>query len=268
VSAAAEAHRQRALLAALWQASDVDALPVLQQAGERAAQGLSAYRANAGALAERALGAVFPTVQAMLGDDDFKHLAREFWHARPPERGDMGEWGDEFPGWLEAHGAFTEWPYLGDCARLDLSVHRCERAEDAELNGASFALLESIDPTQLRIELMPGTAALPSAWPLATIHRAHLLQEAGNVDGAAAAFADVRVALAAQRGEAVVVARAGWRAQVHAVDVPTLGWTQSLLSGVPLALALVQAGEGFDFTTWLTWVLREGGVKEVQRIGD
>lgn len=268
MSAATEAQRQRALLAALWQASDTDALPVLQQVGERAAQGLSAYRANAGALAERALGAVFPTVQAMLGADDFKHLAREYWRARPPERGDLGEWGGDFPGWLEAHAAFTEWPYLADGARLDLAVHRCERAADAELDGASFSLLESVDPTQLRVVLVPGTAALSSAWPLATIHRAHRLQEAGDANEAAAAFADVRAAIAAQRGEAVVVARAGWRAQAHAVDAQTLAWTQSLLDGVPLASALAQASEGFDFTTWLAWVLRERGVKEVQRIDD
>lgn len=266
MSAAAEAQRQRALLAALWQGSDADALPVLQQVGERAAQGLSAYRANAGALAERALGAVFPTVQAMLGADDFSHLAREFRRARPPERGDMGEWGDDLPGWLEAHGAFADWPYLGDGARLDLAVHRCERAADAELDGASFGLLESIDPAQLRIVLMPGTAALPSVWPLATIHRAHAMRD--DADAAAAAFAEVRAALAAQRGEPVVVMRSGWRAQVHAVDAPTLAWTQSLLDGVPLGRALAQADAGFDFTAWLTWVLREGGVKEVQRIGD
>jgi hypothetical protein len=265
VSAAAEAQRQRALLAALWQASDAPALPVLQQVGERAAQGLSAYRANAGALAARALGAAFPTVQAMLGTDDFKRLARDFWRADPPVRGDMGEWGGEFPAWLRAHTAFAEWPYLGDCAQLDLAVHRCERAADAALDAASFALLERVDPTRLRLVLMPGTVALPSVWPLATIHRAHLLQDAGEAE---AAFGDVRAAIAAQRGEPVVVARAGWRAKVHAVDAQTLAWTRQLLDGLPLGPALEQAGAGFDFTAWLTWALSEGAVKEVQIVDD
>lgn len=265
MSAAAEAQRQQALLATLWQPTDADALPVLQQTGGRATQGLSAYRANAGALAERALGAVFGTVQAMLGGDDFKHLAREFWRACPPERGDMGEWGGDFPAWLQAHTAFAEWPYLGDCARLDLAVHHCERAADAELNVVSFGLLDSAAPAQLRIVLMPGTAALSSRWPLATIHRAHLPHDAGTAEPA---FAEVRAALQAQRSEPVVVARAGWRARVHAVDAPTLAWTGLLLDGMPLSSALEQAGEGFDFAGWLTWALREGGVKEVLRIAD
>lgn len=265
MSAAAEAQRQQALLAALWQPSDAGAGPALQQTGERAAAGLSAYRANAGALAERALGAVFATVQAMLGADDFKHLAREFWRVCPPERGDMGEWGSDFPDWLQAHTAFAEWPYLGDCARLDLAVHHCERAADAELNAASLSLLERVDPAQLRIVPMPGTAALPTAWPLATIHRAHLQRDAGEAE---AAFAKVRAALQAQRGEAVVVARSGWQARVHAVDAATLLWTQLMLDGVPLAAALDQAGANFDFAAWLGWALREGGVKEVLHIAD
>ena len=271
MSAATEAQRQQALLAALWQGDDEALQPWLQQAGERAGQGLSAYRANAGALADRALAAVFTTVQAMLGADDFKHLAREFWRAHPPQRGDMGEWGGDFPAWLQAHAAFEAWPYLGDCARLDLALHRCERAADAELNVASLVLLESADPAQLRIVLAPGTAALASAWPLATIHGAHRLHGAHDpeaAEAAKAAFASVRIALAAHSSEPVVVARAGWRAQVHAVDAPTLAWTQSLLHGMPLSLALEQAGAALDFAAWFAWALGEGIVKEVRRIGD
>lgn len=268
MSRAAEGARQQALLAALWSKADADAdvaAAVLNEAGVRAAQGLSAYRANAGALAERALAAVFSTVLAMVGAQDFKHLAREFWHAHPPLRGDMGEWGPEFPAWLQAHSAFLEWPYLGDCARLELAIHQCERAADAELDAASLALLESADPAQLRIALMPGTAALASPWPIATIHRAHQRREAGDAD---AGFRDVRAALATQRGEFVVVARSAWRAQVHAVDAATLAWTRLLLNGAPLSLALEQCADGFDFAAWLGAALRGGWVKEVLRIGD
>jgi Putative DNA-binding domain len=262
VSSAAEAHRQQALLAALWSHSDAPAAPMLQQTGQRAAQGLSAYRANAGALADRALGAVFATVRAMLGEDDFKHLAREFWRAHPPQRGDMGEWGSDFPGWLQAHTAFAEWPYLGDCARLDLAIHQCERAADGELNVESLSLMETVDPAQLCIVLMPGTAVLSSAWPVVTIHRAHAPLEAqqnAQQDGqqeaqregaqAGPAFSAVRAALAAQQREQLVVA------------------TRLLLDATPLSAALERC-EGFDFGAWLALALRERWVKEVQRLGD
>ena len=266
MSVAHEAGRQQALLAALWSPSDEPAEQVLRESGARAAQGLSAYRANAAALADRALGAVFGTVKAMLGDEDFKHLAREFWRAHPPQRGDLGEWGQQLPAWLQAHTALDEWPWLGDCARLDLALHQCERAADAELDVASLGLMETADPDDLRIVLMPGTAAWSSRWPLATIHRAHALRTGAGA-GAEAGFADVRAALAEQRGEHVLVTRTGWRARVQAIEPSTLAWTQLLLDETPLGTAL-QRAEGFDFAEWLATALREGWLKEVVRRAD
>jgi hypothetical protein len=276
MSRAAEAARQQALLRALWvgrvedredrdRDRDGGVAAFLHEHGERAAQGLRAYRANAGALADRALTAVFGTVREMVGADNFEHLAHEYALAQPPDRGDMGEWGAEFPAWIEAHAAFREWPYLGDCARVDWAVHRCERAADAEFDAASFARLESDAPERLLIVPMPGTAVLASAWPIVAMHRAHHPEPGEATE---AAFADVRAALHAQAGEQALVARSGWRAHVHAVDAATMAWTRLLLEGVPLGTALEQCGSGFDFVAWLTRALREGWLKEVRRLSD
>lgn len=252
-----EALRQQQLLAALAGAPGPG--PALRESGARAARGLEAYRANAESIAARALALTFATVQAMLGDDDFRHAAREFWRAHPPERGDLGEWGDTFPAWLAAQAGLTAWPWLADGARLDLALHRNERAEDAVFDAASLTRLESTDPSRLRLLLMPGTALLRSPWPIATIHRAHRL------DGAAAelAFAEVREAIAAQRGEQVLVVRRGWRAAVHPLDAITAYWLQDLLDGVDLATALTRAGTGFDFAAWLGTAVRESWLEGV-----
>ena len=257
-----EAQRQRDLLAAL--AGRSASTGALRESGEREARGLEAYRANAEAIADRALVSSFATVQAMVGDEDFKHLAREFWRAHPPARGDLGEWGDVFPAWLAAQAALAAWPWLADSARLDLALHVNERAADASLDADSLGLLESTDPAQLRLILMPGTAVLRSPWPIATIHRAHRLEG----EPAERAFADVRDAIAAQRGEHVLVARRGWRAVVHPLDAPTAAWTEDLLDGIDLATALTRAGEGFDFATWLGNALRESLLKGVAASND
>ena len=89
-----EAQRQRDLVAALEAVGSLAVDLRLHEAGARAARGLEAYRANAEAIADRALGAVFATIRTMVGIDDFKHLAREFWQARLPMSGDLGEWGE------------------------------------------------------------------------------------------------------------------------------------------------------------------------------
>jgi len=256
-----EAQRQRALLRVLL------GQPIaigLREQGARAERGLVAYRANAQAITERALAAAFATVRAMVGEDDFGQLAREFWRAQPPLRGDLGEWGEGFAGWLQVHPAMARWPYLADCARLDFALHRCERAADASLHAASLALLESGDPARLRLELMPGTALIRSAWPIVSIHAAHQL--AG--DEAERAFEQVREAIALPRGESAFVARDGWRAVVHRLGEADAGWTQSLLDGRDLARALDDAGTAFDFAAWLQGALRHAWLKGVSTIAD
>lgn len=252
-----EAQRQQALLTAIG----AGAMPTaeLRETGARAARGLEAYRANAEASAERALAANFPTVRALVGEEDFRHLACEHWHAHPPERGDLGEWGNTLPAWLGSHRGLTAWPWLADSAALDLALHLSECAADAVLDVASLALLESTDPAQLRLQLMPGSALLCSAWPIATIHRAHRL----GGEAAEHAFAEVREAIAAQRGEAALVVRRGWRGGVHPLDTPSAAWTQELIDGSDLAAALIRAGESFDFAAWLDTALRESWLKGV-----
>jgi Putative DNA-binding domain len=257
-----EAQRQRGLLAAF--ARGETSLASLRESGERAARGLEAYRANAETIAERALAAAVPTVQAMLGAETFKRVAREVWRDAPPTRGDLGEWGDALPAWLGANAKLAEWPWLADTARLDLALHRNERAADAVLDAESLGLLASTDPARLRVVFMPGTALLRSPWPVAMIHRAHQLEG----EAAEAAFAQVRDALAAKRGESVLIVRRGWRGTVRVLDEPVVTWAEDLLAGAHLADALTHAGERFDFAAWLAEALRESWLKGVAAVDD
>ena len=257
-----EARRQRALLLALrGPHSGVEPLPPgLRETGVRAARGLEAYRAHAESVAGRALGSAFPTVRAMLGDDAFGQLARRFLRAHPPERGDLGEWGGALSAFIADQPGLAEWPWLADSARLDETLHRCERAEDAALDPASLALLESTDPARLGIALMPGVAVLESAWPIVGIHAAHRLEG----EAATAAFAALKSALAGvHEPGAAIVARDGWRAVASEIDVAAAGFMQALAAGQNLDTALDGAGASFDFSSWLAMALRGAWMKGV-----
>jgi len=257
----AEAKRQRQLMDSLL-APHADAGALATRESEaRALRGLQAYRANAHAVAARALAAAFPTVAAMVGDEDFSHLARDLWHQSPPVRGDLGVWGGELPAWLEANEALAEWPYLGDCARLDWAVHQCERAEDAQLDAASVARLGDTDPSRLRLQLMPGLAVLASRWPIVLILDAHR-------GGGDAALAQVREALAADVGENAVVFRQGWRGAVARVDAQTVRWMQLLLAGSALDDAMSRMDASFDFAAWLANALQSGWLKGIAVAAD
>lgn len=260
-----EADRQRVLLAALWSAEAVPAASLLpcREGPVSVVRGLTTYRANAAAHAARTLEAAYPTVQALIGADDFRRLAREHWLHAAPACGDLAEWGGALGDWLEAHPVLTDWPYLGDCARLDWAVHGAERAADAAFDAESIARLGDTEPRRLHLELRPGVAVIASRWPLVMLHEAHR-----QADPASALDA-VRDALHGGVAESALVARAGWRAQVHRVDAATAAWTARLLAGDSLTEALgavagLADGPAFDLSAWLVTALREGWLKGIR----
>ncbi len=258
---AVEAERQRALLGAVVASRTADGPdPHLDTAGDTAS-GLRAYRANAHASAARALALACPTLRALVGADDFTQLAREFWHVHPPQRGDLGDWGDALPDWLAAHAGLAEWPYLADCARLDLALHHCERAAEASLDAASLALLGDHRPNELRLRLRPGVQCIASRWPISTVRAAH----ARGADEAL--FERARAAIQAGAGEAVVVARDGFRGVVHRIGAPGAAFMQAIARDATLAGALSAAGNDFDFAAWLADALRCQWLQRVERCG-
>lgn len=257
---AIEARRQAAFVAGiLSRDADASALPT-REAGARALRGLQAYRTNADACAERALGAAFPTVRQLIGEDGFDHFARLHWRDQPPSRGDLAEWGGGFAAWLSLQDALREWPYLCDCARLDWALHCCERAADASFDASSAARLGDTDPSRLVAVFMPGVSLIESRWPIASILRAH--------QDASVSFDEVRQAIAREHNESVIVYRQGWKAMHASVDEITTPWTRQLLEGCDLGTALSQAGEGFDFTAWLARAIASNWLKEFRVLGD
>lgn len=257
-----EAQRQQALMAALWARGDERSLPPnLLHGAERIQRGLQAYQAHAGASAERALASTFPTVQALVGEDSFAALARAFWHAQPPSRGDLACLGDALPAFIADSEQLADVPYLADVARLDWHVAAAERAADASTEAATLSLLAEVDAAQLQLELLPGTAVLPSAHPVVSVFLAHRPGE-----GAATHRAQAREAIALGRGETALVWRSGWRAVVQAIGDGETRWVQSLLRGDTLAVALGEAGEGFAFEPWLLQALQNGWLVRARQV--
>jgi hypothetical protein len=255
-----EAIRQQQLLRALWQHGSAPSLDLwLRESTERAGQALAAYRGNAAAIAERALAAAFPTVQQLVGDESFAQLARAMWHHAPPQRGDLGQWGDAMPGWIERDAQLAAEPYLADVARVDWAVHSIEQAADVESPAVGLALLAEHDPAQLALRLRPGLMLVSSRWPVATIWQAHRRSDADR-------FESVRAAFAAGTAEHALIARNGWRAQVDAIDAADAAFTAALLRGVSLGCALDEAGDAFVFARWLQRAIATPWLQAVEQI--
>ncbi|MES2957436.1 MAG: DNA-binding domain-containing protein [Pseudomonadota bacterium] len=258
-----EVARQQALLRALWRDDPADTLHDWLGEAQQGAKvrGLAAYRANAGAIAERALASAYPTVAALVGEESFAALARDFWQQHPPLRGDLGEWGADLPAFVGASTSLASEPYLADSAQLDWLVHRASRAADGPAHAPALDALGEHAPEALRLVLRPGSALLSSTWPVASLWQAHQKHGDGR-------FATAQAAFAAGIGEHALVHRDGLAVTVELLAADSAAFTAAILAGVSLSTALDVAGSHFAFDQWLLQALQQAWLVHVHPLPD
>ena len=218
------------------------------------ARGLAAYRGNGHASAERALLAAYPVIAALMGEENFAHLARELWQQHPPQCGDLARWGDALPAFLDHHDQLADTPYLSDVARVEWALHRAGSAADATADLPSFARLTQEDPQGLALTLAPGTALIASRHPVASLVTAHLYGNPGLDEAARRLHAGC--------AEQALVWRQGLRPCIAPVSPGAAALLNALLDGQDLPDALDLAsqvpGAPFDFSVWLTQAVTDG----------
>ena len=203
--------------------------------------------------------AAYPVVAQLLGEEAFTLLARDFWHACPPVRGDLAQWGAELGDWVQSHAQLAEEPYLGDVARVEWALHRAASAADLEPQPATFALLSTMEPDGLTLQLSSGIGVITSAYPVASIVTAHL--------HGSPTLETVGVKLRAGEGESAVVWRQGFKPRVAPCAAAEAGLVRALQSGASLLSALEQAGN-LDFNPWLTAAVQNGLVLGARPLGN
>jgi hypothetical protein len=114
-----------------------------------------------------ALATTFPTVQAVVGADFFRGLARAFVGQSPPCQPVLAEYGAGFPAFVAGHDAARDLPYLADVARLDWALNLAFHAPaGGRLVAADLAALPADQLPSLRLSLAPGTVLVCSTYPL------------------------------------------------------------------------------------------------------
>jgi hypothetical protein len=225
-------------------------------------RGLQAYRANATAMAERALLAAYPVLQQLLGNETFALLARDLWAALPPERGDLAQWGGALPDYLQNEPALaelvTDHPYLPDMARLEWALHHMAIAADAGQDAASFALLVSQPPEALHLRVPAGAQLLESRYPIVAIWQAH---------AAVPELSEATRLLAKGVGHTALVWRQGFAARVRAVGAAETALLRSVLARENVSAAVaaaLQLESAWDVSAWLASAVQSGLVLGVE----
>ncbi|HEY2344706.1 MAG TPA: DNA-binding domain-containing protein [Xanthomonadaceae bacterium] len=238
-----EALQQSFADALLEQARVSALLPALADPDGRATERLALYRGNLVAAWQKALASTYPVVRAIVGEEFFDALAREYGRAHPSASGDLNRFGERFAAFVAAFEHTQSLPYLPDVAALEWLVHRAHYAADAaSVVRTRIAALLPHELLALRFDLHPACAWTDSHYPVATIWRAHQPE-------ADCALPDAPVA-----GEIALVVRPRWKVEVVASSPGEIAALQTLREDQPLQAAIevaLDAEPAFDLARML-----------------
>lgn len=158
---------------------------LIDPAGRPAGRRYNVYRNNVAVSLREALTAGFPATRALIGPQNFDHLARAYQRENPPEHPRMMFYGAQFPAFLSALPALSHLPYLGDVATLEVLLRESYHAADAA--PVPPEALSHLPPETLmhsHLTLAPACRTLSSPWPVFSIWRYALDTNAPKPDPA------------------------------------------------------------------------------------
>ena len=200
---------QTDVLDALWKRSDRAARHIVPH-GLPPERRLDIHRHNVFDSLTGALGAVYPTVAALVGEGFFRFAAHSFIVAHPSRSGNLHEFGSELPAFLEQFQPAASLPYLPDSARLDWAWHAAFHSERVPAADAAAALVRiAAMPDEARLALrlrwQPAARLVASRYPVLRIWQAHQSPMADDGSHAVQVDAGPEWILVMQRADGVVL---------------------------------------------------------------
>jgi hypothetical protein len=133
-------------------------------------RGFSVYRNNVVVSLVDALAARFPAAVAIVGEDFFRAMAREFVRSHPPRSPILLLYGGALPAWTENFPPAAGLPYLADVMRLEFAIGEAYHAADARpATLGDLGLPHRRKLADARVALHPAVRLVSSQYPVATI---------------------------------------------------------------------------------------------------
>jgi hypothetical protein len=152
--------------------------------GSDPARRFAVYRNNVVVTLSEALGATFPAVRRLVGDEFFAATAGVFVREHPPSSPVLAEYGAGFGDFLAQFPPAAELAYLADVARLEFAMLEAYHAADAV--PAAAGELADVPPERLgevRLDLHPSLRLLRSRYAVVTLVAANrATAEPGPID--------------------------------------------------------------------------------------
>lgn len=228
---------------AIRSVAPVNAMPDVAGDEARIAAGVAVYRNNVRAAYLRVLRDTFPIVERLVGEDFFRYLAHEYFHACPPTSPLVARYGDALPGFIESFAPASGLPYLADVARLELAWLAAYHAAEADsLSPEKIFDAVGDAPDRARLILHPSMRLISSEYPVYSIW---LHNREGRSE-------PLRLA---EGGERVLLIRPTHKVVTSSVSTAVGAALEAIMAGMSLAEALDAAAE-HDAAAPLSEVIR------------
>ncbi|MES2257287.1 MAG: DUF692 family multinuclear iron-containing protein [Pseudomonadota bacterium] len=213
------------------------------------------YRGNLIATWHKTLGATYPVIAQLVGEEFFGGLCREYGRMYPSVSGDLNQFGGDFSTFLTGFPHTAELPYLPDMARLEWALCRAHSAPDCDaLDAAGMAAVPPERIEAARFLQHPACTLIASAWNVAQLWLAH------QPDGPP--FPD-DLALSCH----ALIARPGWKTRVLSLTPAAHAALAVLYDGGDFGAALDAAfeiDEDFDIATHLQQWLEHAAFSAIE----
>lgn len=214
------------------------------------------YRNNVIVSLIEALRDTYPVCAQLVGDEFFRHMARQFVRQHMPNSPVLVRYGIEFAGFIESLEEAHSVPYLGDVARLEWLYLQAHHAADREPLGADAlhsSLVRALSLDEVHVVLHPSLSLVDSRYAVASVWAAHQgAIRIGEVDP--------------YRPELAWVIRTGIDVFVRRADPADGHWLQALLAGASLAdaMSVAAAVDGqFDIARSFATLVKSGAIVQV-----
>lgn len=139
---------------------------------------LNIYRNNVNISLREALKSIYPVTHRLVGDDFFKVLAQQYTKKYPSLSGNLHDFGNHLPEFIENNPAASELVYLADVAKLEWAYHAVFHA--ADVTAFDIDKLQKIDTSdygRLVFRLNPASKLLHSNYPILKIWETNQITE-------------------------------------------------------------------------------------------
>ncbi len=222
--------------------------------GSDPAQRFAVYRNNVAVSLVDALADTFPVVQALVGVEFFRAMARIFALTQPPRSPVLACYGQGFAAFIESFPPAAALPYLADMARLEMARVLSFHAADADSVTAEEIQHYVAQPDllpDLRIGLHPALFQRASSSAVASLWAAHQ---------------DERLSVAAvdlDQPEHVLLMRHELAVELHLITAAEHLFIRQLVDGATLgqaAQAALEADADFELAAVFGLLVRLGAI--------